>query len=280
MKKIELSNGIEIPSIGFGTYKIQEENIFSDAIEVGYRYFDSASFYQNEEVLGLAIRNSKVPREDFFLSSKCWRSEMGYENAIMAFEQSCKRLQVDYLDKYMIHWPRPNLVDPNWREVSCQTWKALEDLYKAQKVRVIGISNFLPHHLDNLLSKAEIIPMVNQLELHPGFLQEEAVNYSRMNGMVIEAWSPLGCSRLFNNEVLKQIAEKHNCSVAEVCIAFEVSMKVIPLPKASVRERMFANLCACNLQLDEEDIDKIVCMEMAGWSGEHPDRERVKNLYV
>lgn len=280
MKNIRLANGVEIPYIGFGTYKIQDEALFNDAIEAGYRYFDTASFYQNEEVLGNAIRNSEVPREEFFLSSKCWRSEMGYENAIKAFEESCKRLQVDYLDMYMVHWPRPNLIDPNWREVSCQTWKALEDLYKGKKVRAIGISNFLPHHLDNLLSKAEIKPMVNQLELHPGFLQEEAVEYSRQNGMVIEAWSPLGCSRLFENELLMEIAEKYKCSVAEVCIAFEVNMSIIPLPKASAKERMLTNLNACTLQLDEADIDKIIHMEMAGWSGEHPDRERVKNLYV
>ena len=272
---------MRIPGIAFGTYEVNDRDVFVTAMEHGYRYFDTASFYQNEEALGDAIKTAQqkgiVSREDLIISSKCWRSEMGYDGARKAFDASLKRLGLDYLDMYLVHWPRPNLSDENWPEVSRETWRALEDLYKEGKVRSIGISNFLVHHMENILTTATIVPMMEQLELHPGYLQKEAVDYARSKGMVITGWSPLGKNRLMHEETLLAIATKYDISVQELCLAFESACDIIPLPKTTNAERMDINMAAIDIKLNEEDIQTICAMKRRGWSGEHPDYERVKD---
>lgn len=281
MKEYTLSNGVKIPGMAFGTYEIKDPEVFVTAMEHGYRYFDTASFYGNEEELGEAIRigieRGIVTREELFISSKCWRSEMGYEGATNAFYASLKRLGLTYLDLYIVHWPRPNLSDPNWQEVSRQTWKALEDLYEQGLVKAIGISNFLVHHMENILTTARIMPMAEQLELHPGYLQKETVDFARERGMVIQGWSPLGKNRLTSNPMLTEMAEKYGVSVQQLCLAFEICTDIIPLPKTVSPERMDANLKAFEVKLSEEDLEKIRGMKRTGWSGEHPDYERVKD---
>lgn len=280
MKEYKLSNGMILPNIAFGTYEVSDPMVFATAVKCGYRYFDTASFYKNEEVLGeglrLAIKEGYAKREELIISSKCWRDEMGYEKTREAFMKSIERLQLDVLDMYLIHWPRPNLKDENWREVSRDTWRALEDLYKEGLVRSIGVSNFLVPHLENILSGAEIMPMVSQLELHPGYLQNEARSLAEKNGMVMLGWSPLGKGRLTDDSLLKEIALKYNISVQELCLAFEGSQDIIPLPRSTNEGRMKANLAAVNILLDDSDIASIKAMKRTGWSGEHPDHERVK----
>ena len=230
-----LSNGIKIPSIGFGTYKSGDNNetaeIVKYALECGYRQIDTASFYGNEVGIGNAIKESKVKREDIFLVTKLWNDDHGYDKTIEAFNNSLKRLQVEYLDLYLIHWPN---------KLNAETWRAFEDLYKAGKIKAIGVSNFKPHHLEALM-KTEVKPMVNQIEFHPGFMQEETVKYCRDNGILVEAWSPLGTGRMLTNPDLQEIASHYGKSVAQICIRWCIQHDVLPLPKSVTPSRIEEN---------------------------------------
>ena len=200
MESFVLSNGMNIPAIGFGCYALnppEQKRILLDAIEAGYRHFDTASFYQTEEALGQAVRESGLPREAFFLTTKLWRTQMDDPRA--AFEASLRALGTDYLDLYLIHWPRPDLERSDWKELDARVWDCLQELYQQGKVRAIGTSNFLPHHLMNLAARGGLLPMVNQLEYHPGYLQSAAVQYCRENHIQVSAWSPLGRRRLMDD---------------------------------------------------------------------------------
>lgn len=275
MESVLLSNGVKLPQMGFGCYALGEERpkeILLEAIAAGYRHFDTASFYQTEEVLGEAIRESGVPREEFFLTTKLWRTEMDDPQA--AFERSRKNLGVDYLDLYLIHWPRPDLQRADWRELDARVWSFLEDLYQKGDVRAIGVSNFLPHHLMSLSAHSSLQPMVNQLEYHPGYTQEAAVAYCQANGIQVEGWSPLGRRRVLNDPLLQEIAAGHGATASQVCLAFALQSGVVPLPKSSSRQRMEENLAAQSLTLTQEELSRIRTMPQTGWSGEHPDREQ------
>ena len=274
-----LANGVEIPAVGFGTYKAAADNdeaIISEAIRQGYRHLDTAAFYFNEEAVGKAVRESGIPREEFFLTSKVWRDRLGYDSTLREFEESCKKLETDYLDLYLIHWPRPNDLTAEWKNLDVETWKALEDLYKSKKVRAIGVSNFLPHHLNNLLEWTSIIPMVNQLEFHPGYMQKAAVDFSQRLGIQVEAWSPIGRARVLGEPLLQELAEKYQISVAQLCIRFALQCGVLPLPKSSSGERMRQNLDVFGFNIEDDDMHQLMTLPQLGWSGEHPDRERVK----
>ena len=275
MESVLLSNGVKLPQMGFGCYALGEERpkeILLEAIAAGYRHFDTASFYQTEEVLGEAIRESGVPREEFFLTTKLWRTEMDDPQA--AFERSRKKLGTGYLDLYLIHWPRPDLQRADWRELDAQVWGFLEDLYQKGDVRAIGVSNFLPHHLMSLSAHSSLQPMVNQLEYHPGYTQEAAVAYCQANGIQVEGWSPLGRRRVLNDPLLQEIAAGHGATASQVCLAFALQSGVVPLPKSSSRQRMEENLAAQSLTLTQEELSRIRTMPQTGWSGEHPDREQ------
>ncbi len=201
MKEVVLNNGVKIPGIGFGTYKSTIDEgfrIISDAIKAGYRHLDTAALYENEEEVGQALSESGIDRKEFFITSKLRRNCLGYENTKREFEESLKKLKTDYLDLYLIHWPRSDYGRDDfddWKELDRESWRAMEELVKDGKIRAIGVSNFLPHHLDNLLETAEIVPVVNQLELHPGYLQEEAVEYSRKKGNRDRSMEPDGKSK-------------------------------------------------------------------------------------
>ena len=192
------------------------------------------------------------------------------------FESTCKRLGTDYLDLYLIHWPRPSDLNAEWRDLDVETWKALEDLYKSKKVRAIGVSNFLPHHLNNLLERTSITPMVNQLEFHPGYMQKAAVDFCKQTGIQVEAWSPIGRARVLKEPLLMELAEKYQVSVAQICIRFALQCGVLPLPKSSSSERMHQNLDVFGFDIEENDMYQLMTLPQIGWSGEHPDRERVR----
>lgn len=265
--------------MGYGTYKAAEgnnESIIKTAIEAGYRYFDTASFYETEEALGKAIKDSKIPREEFFLTSKAWKTEMGYEKVKKAFAQSLEKLETDYLDMYLIHWPLPDPDYKDWKELDIQTWKALEELYREGKVKAIGVSNFLPHHLENLIQNCEIMPMVDQIEFHPGFTQEATVRYCQKKGIYVQAWSPLGRQRVLGHPLLLELAEKYKKSAAQICLRYAIQRHVIPLPKASTKERMVQNYQVFDFEIEKEDMYRIDSMQPVGWSGEHPDFPRIK----
>lgn len=273
-----LKNGQTIPALVFGTYKAAEgnnEQVISTAIQVGYRAFDTASFYETEESLGRAVRGSGLPREAFFLTSKLWRTEMGYENAKEAVARTLDRLQTDYLDLYLIHWPLPEPGYKGWRELDLETWRAMEELCQAGVVKGIGVSNFLPHHLENLLSGCRIPPVVDQLEYHPGYAQEAAVAYCRQRDILVQAWSPLGRTRVLRDPLVCELAEKYGVTPAQICLKFALQRGVLPLPKASTAERMRQNMDLFSFELEREDLCQLACMPPVGWSGEHPDRPRV-----
>ena len=270
-----LYNGVEIPAMGFGCYALDHpEQDILEAIRVGYRHFDTASFYQTEEALGRAIRESGVPREEFFLTTKLWRTEMDDPRA--AFERSRRALGTDYLALYLIHWPRPDLEREDWKELDVRVWACLEELYQQGKVRAIGTSNFLPHHLNNLAAHGGLRPMVDQLEFHPGYAQAAAVQYCQDHHIQVEAWSPLGRRRILEDPQLREMAAGHQATVPQICLSFALQSGVLPLPKSSNPERMRENLAAQQISLTEEELWQLRTMPQVGWSGEHPDRERVR----
>lgn len=267
-----LSNGVKMPNLAFGTFKVNEGDdvqIILDAINVGYRHFDTAAFYNTEEALGKAIKKSGIPREEFFITTKVWKTCMGYEGAKKSFEESLEKLDMDYVDLLLIHWPRPD-EKSDWKKLDIETWKAFEEIYKEGRAKAIGVSNFLNHHMQNILDNCEVVPMVNQIEFHPGYIQKDVVDFDKEHGIVVEAWSPLGRERVFKDELLNKLAQKYGKSVAQICLAFALQMDVVPLPKSSSVERMKQNM-DIDFELEEEDFEKIVNMEETGWSGLDPD---------
>ena len=267
-----LSNGVKMPNLAFGTFKVNEGDdvqIILDAVNVGYRYFDTAAFYNTEEALGKGLKKSGLPREEFFVTTKVWKTCMGYEESKKSFEESLEKLDMDYVDLLLIHWPRPD-AESDWKKLDIETWKAFEEIYKEGRAKAIGVSNFLNHHMQNILDNCEIVPMVNQIEFHPGYIQKDVIDFDKNHGIVVEAWSPLGRERVFKDELLNELAEKYGKSVAQICLAFALQMGVVPLPKSSSVERMKQNM-DIYFELEEEDFEKIVNMEEMGWSGLDPD---------
>ena len=277
-KTYTMNNGVQIPAVGFGTYKAADgksADVIKKAIESGYRYFDTASFYGTEPYLAEAIRQSGLPRKDFFIASKLWKSEMGYENAREAFQRTLENLDTDYLDLYLIHWPLPEPGYENWKELDKETWRAVEELYAEGKIRAIGLSNFLPHHMENILAGCTVRPAVDQIEYHPGYSQEAAVQYCKEKGILVQAWSPIGRSRVLEDPLVCELAAKYRVSPAQICLKFAVQRGIIPLPKSSSPERMKQNMDLFSFEMNQEDIWRLATMPQSGWSGEHPDQERV-----
>ncbi len=278
MDTFTLANQVEIPVIGFGTYKTTDGSdcaVVRQAIEAGYRYLDTAAFYENEEAIGQAVRESGVAREELFLCSKVWRERMGYENTQEDFESTLEKLGTEYLDLYLIHWPRPKDLSVDWKPLVLDTWRAMEELYLAGRVRGIGVSNFLPHHLNYLMEHTSILPVVDQMEFHPGYIQKTAVDFCRNLGIQVMAWSPMGRTRVLKEPFLMELAKKYQVSVAQLCIRFALQCGVLPLPKSSSLERMRQNLDVFGFEIERDDMYQILTLPQLGWSGEHPDRERM-----
>ena len=269
-----LENGIKIPCLGFGTYNAKGGDnleIIKTAIEAGYRYFDTASFYETERVLGQAIRESGIPREEFFIATKAWIDERGYDEVKAAMDRSLERLQMDYVDMYLIHWPKASLEESDWKERDVLTWRGMEEMYEAGKTKGLGLSNFLPNHLDVILENAKIKPQVDQLEIHPGYSQEAAVAYGQSKGIRMQAWSPLGRGKMIENEVLTRFAEKYGKTPAQICLRFSIQKGIIPLVKSSTMERMKQNMDIFDFEISTEDMQILSCMPQNVWSGEHPE---------
>ena len=269
-----LSNGVAIPWVGFGTWQTPDGQVAADSVKAalaaGYRHIDTASIYKNETGVGQGIRESGVPREEIFVTTKIWNNKRGYEKTRESVEKSLERLGLDYLDMVLIHWPAaPHRVE-NWEELNQSTWQALTDLYKEGKIRAIGVSNFKPHHLKALL-EAEVKPMVNQIELHPGMTQQETVDLCKEHGILLEAWSPLGCGRLLDHPFLAELAAKYGKSVAQVCIRWCLQKGFLPLPKSVTPSRILDNTKVFDFVLSDEDMAAMDAMENVGWSGLDPD---------
>ena len=270
-----LSNGVAIPWVGFGTWQTPDGQVAADSVKAalaaGYRHIDTASIYKNEAGVGQGIRESGVPREEIFVTTKIWNNKRGYEKTRESVEKSLERLGLDYLDMVLIHWPAaPHRVE-NWEELNQSTWQALTDLYKEGNIRAIGVSNFKPHHLKALL-EAEVKPMVNQIELHPGMTQQDTVDLCREHGILLEAWSPLGCGRLLDHPFLAELAAKYGKSVAQVCIRGCLQKGFLPLPKSVTPSRILDNTKVFDFVLSDEDMAAMDTMENVGWSGLDPDQ--------
>ena len=215
-KCFKLSNGYEIPQVGFGTWQTPNGETAMQAVKTalqcGYRHIDTAAIYGNEKSVGEGIRKSGVCREDLFVTSKVWNTERGYEKTLAAFDKTLADLGLEYLDLYLIHWPANEKQFENWQEINKDTWRAMETLYLEGKIKFIGVSNFLVHHLEPLLAVAKIEPMINQIEFHPGQMQLNTVEFCKRNQILVEAWSPLGTGRMLSNSTLMAIAEKYQKS--------------------------------------------------------------------
>ena len=237
-----LNNGVQIPCLGFGTWQTPDGdvcvNAVRSAIEAGYRHIDTAAVYGNEESVGKAIRESGIDRKELFLTTKLWNDCHSYDLAMRAFEQSINRLGVDYFDLYLIHWPNPAAFRDHWQDANAETWKAMEELYEAGKIRAIGISNFRTHHIEALLKTAKIKPAVNQIRLCPGDTQDETVAFSRAQGMLLEAYSPLGMGHIFEVPEMQKLAEKYGRSIAQICIRWSLQRGYLPLPKSVTPSRI------------------------------------------
>ncbi|AFI29919.1 glyoxal/methylglyoxal reductase [Bacillus sp. JS] len=256
-----------MPWFGLGVFKVENGSEATEsvkaAIKNGYRSIDTAAIYKNEEGVGIGIKESGVAREELFITSKVWNEDQGYETTLAAFEKSLERLQLDYLDLYLIHWPG--------KDKFKDTWRALEKLYKDGKIRAIGVSNFQVHHLEELLKDAEIKPMVNQVEFHPRLTQKELRDYCKKHGIQLEAWSPLMQGQLLDNEVLTQIAEKHNKSVAQVILRWDLQHEVVTIPKSIKEHRIIENADIFDFELSQEDMDKIDALNKDERVGPNPD---------
>ncbi|VPZ76861.1 2,5-diketo-D-gluconic acid reductase A [Streptococcus pneumoniae] len=259
MNTYQLNNGVEIPVLGFGTFKAKDEeeayHAVLEALKAGYRHIDTAAIYQNEESVGQAIKDSGVPREEMFVTTKLWNSQQTYEQTRQALEKSIEKLGLDYLDLYLIHWPNPKPLRENdaWKTRNAEVWRAMEDLYQEGKIRAIGVSNFLPHHLDALLETATIVPAVNQVRLAPGVYQEEVVAYCREKGILLEAWGPFGQGELFDSKQVQEIAANHGKSVAQIALAWSLAEGFLPLPKSVTTSRIQANLDCFGIELSHEE---------------------------
>lgn len=268
-ESILLNNGEYIPSIGFGTSMIEGYECvetIKKAIKAGYRHIDTASAYKNEKDIGRAIKESDIPREELFITSKVWKDSMGYENTMKSFKSSLKNLQLDYIDLFLIHWPKNKD-----KKLNIETWKALEELYKEKKVKAIGVSNFLKHHLAVILEHCEIAPMVNQLEFHPGLTRPETMEFCKEKNIVIEAWSPLGKGKMLQNEDLVKMSKKYNKSVAQICIKWCLQNGVVPLPKTTNWNRMIENKDVFDFAILKEDMEFINGMEFFAGSTMDPN---------
>ena len=269
-----LSNGVRIPSVGFGTWRVKngEEaiNVCLNAFKAGYRHIDTAAAYKNEESIGEAIKKSGLSRDEVFVTSKLWTTDRGYDKTFKGFEETLKRLNLDYLDLYLIHWPANHLTNDNWNEINQDTWKALCKLYKDGRVKAIGVSNFMLKHIEPLM-ECEIIPMVNQIEYHPGFMQKEISSFCQSNNILVEAWSPLGAGRVLDNGELKNLAAKYNCSVGQLCIKWCLQNGVCPLPKSVTDSRIKENIDVSGFEISVDDMDYVNSMTMFGQSGHDPD---------
>ncbi|WP_138493891.1 aldo/keto reductase [Paenibacillus pinistramenti] len=274
MQYVTLNNGVKMPILGFGVYQIQDlnqcEQSVLDAISAGYRLIDTAASYLNEEAVGRAIKQSGVPREELFITTKLWVQDTGYERTKKAFEASLRRLQLDYLDLYLIHQPFGDVHG---------SWRAMEELYREGKVKAIGVSNFHSDRLIDLILHNEITPAVNQVETHPFCQQIESAQFMKENQVQIESWGPFaeGRNNMFQNEVLTTIAEKHNKSVAQVVLRWLTQREVVVIPKSVRKERIEENFNIFDFQLSEEDMSSIAAMDTKeSLFFSHRDPEMVK----
>lgn len=272
---LTLANGVEIPCVGYGTWQTPNGGVTRDcvkaALQAGYRHIDTAYIYGNEAEVGEGLRASGVRREDVFVTTKHWVTERGYEKTLAAVDTSLRLLGLDYVDLYLVHWPCVAKCTERWKELNAETWRGFEAAYKAGKLRAVGVSNYEAKHIEALWETAEVKPMVNQLEFHPGYTQIENVKWMQQNGLLVEAWSPLGSGAVLKNEALAAVAAKYNKTVAQLCVRFALQMKVLPLPKSTNAARIAANADVFDFEISPEDMAAVAALPQTGFSGFSPE---------
>ena len=256
-----LSNGLAIPCVGFGTWQTPDGNVAREsvlaALEAGYRHIDTAQAYGNEAGVGQGVKESGIPREEIFITSKLANPVRGYRETLDAVAESLKKLGTDYADLFLLHWPRPVDHKDDWKEKNAQSWRAFEKLYRDGVLKSIGISNFHPHHIDALLETAEVGPMVNQIRLAPGDTQDQVVDYSREKGMLLQAYSPLGTGRIFEVPQMRALARKYGKTIAQIAIRWSLQRGYLPLPKSVTPARIRENAQVFDFELSPEDVETI-----------------------
>ncbi|MGF6907179.1 aldo/keto reductase [Fusobacterium sp. PH5-44] len=276
-KYYTLYNNINIPSIGFGTWKIPDGilayNAVRSAIDIGYTHIDTAHIYQNEESIGMAIKDSGVPRESIFITTKLWNTEHSFDQALKGFYKSLQKLKLDYIDLYLIHWPNPKELRDKFESTIINTWNALEKLYKSQVIRAIGVSNFLPHHLSVLKDNTEILPMVNQIRLFPGSQNFKTIEYCKKENILLEGYSPFGGGEIFISPELSELSHKYNKTIGQICIRWSLQMGFLPLPKTINPERMKENIDVFDFFLSKEDIKKLKGIK--NYCGPNPNPDKI-----
>lgn len=267
----KLSNGVKIPIVGFGTYKLQNENdescnIVKEAINAGYRNIDTASFYNNEEGVGKGIRESGIPREELFVTTKLWIDDDGYKNTIKAFNKSLENLGLDYIDLYLLHLPTENIKE---------TWRAIEDLYKEKKVRSIGVCNCTAKQLEEIIGFSEINPMVNQVEIHPNRPEKEILKACKRHNIVVQAWGSMMRGELLSNPIIKNLAQKYNKKEAQILLRWHLQNNVIAIQKTSKSNRIKENIDIFDFEIEKEDIERIDLIN----KDERMKPQKYENLY-
>jgi diketogulonate reductase-like aldo/keto reductase len=266
-----LHNGVEMPWLGLGVFRVKEGQELINAVKIaiknGYRSIDTAAIYGNEVGVGQgiqeAMKEQNIAREDLFITSKVWNADLGYESAIAAYEESLKKLGLEYLDLYLIHWP----VEGKYTEA----WRALETLYKEGRVKAIGVSNFHIHHLETLMKDAEIKPMIDQIEYHPQLTQKELQAYCKEQNIQLEAWSPLAAGQLLDNKELQAIADQYGKSIAQIIIRWDLQNGVITIPKSTNEQRIIENTEVFDFELTAEDMKRIDALNQNQRVGSDPD---------
>ncbi len=274
MKEIVLNDGNSIPVVGLGTYKsVNDGGIQSikSALAKGYRLIDTAAKYNNEEEVGKGITESGIDRKEIIVTTKLWRENLGYEETKKAFELSFKKLGLTYIDLYLIHWPANARNYTNWQKVNADSWRAMEELQAEGRIKSIGVSNFWQEHLEALFQTAKVIPAVNQIEFHPGYWQPELTAFCKKNDIVVESWSPLARGKIFGNDILNAIAEKHNKSVSQICLRWVIQHDVVVIPKSTILQRIEENIAIFDFELSEEEMKQINELPEMGFSGELPN---------
>lgn len=268
---VTLNNGVKMPWLGLGVFRAEDSPKLVDAVKTaiknGYRSIDGAAIYANEVSMGKGIaegiKAAGISREDLFITSKVWNADLGYESTIKAYETSLKKLGLDYLDLYLIHWP----VEGKYKDA----WRALEYLYKQGRIKAIGVSNFQVHHLEDLMKDAEIKPMINQIEFHPRLTQSKVRAFCKQNDIQVEAWSPLMVGKLFDNEILKEIAHNHNKSIAQIILRWDIQNGIVTIPKSTNEGRIIENSQIFDFELTNEEVEKINSLNQDLRIGPDPD---------
>ncbi|WP_019178510.1 aldo/keto reductase [Methanomassiliicoccus luminyensis] len=249
---VELSNGVRMPSLGVGVFKVPNREAYQnvlDALDLGYRHIDTAAYYQNEDAVGRAVANSGVPREDVFITTKVWNSDQGYDEALAAFDRSLELLRTDYVDLYLIHWPKS--------DKRLETWRALEKLLDDGRARAIGVSNYLIRHLDEVIANSEVVPMVDQVEFSPFLYQKELLEYCRSNNIVLEAYSPLTRGKKLGDPRVVAVAERYGRTAAQVMIRWVLQKGMVAIPKSVHRERLAENAAVFDFTISEGDMAEL-----------------------